>query len=83
MKRAGLAAIAAALVAAATLAVPALAAPQKTALTASVGPGFTITLTKAGKKVTTLKPGAYVITVSDKSAFHNFLLSGPGVTTNT
>jgi plastocyanin len=58
-------------------AAPTGAAPTK--LVASVGPGFTITLTKAGKKVTTLKPGAYVITVNDKSTFHNFRLKGLGV----
>ena len=51
------------------------AAPTK--LVATVGPGFTITLTKAGKKVTTLKPGTYSITVNDKSTFHNFHLTGP------
>ena len=50
-----------------------------TKLVASVGPGFTITLTKGGKKVTSLKPGAYSITVNDKSASHNFHLKGPGV----
>ena len=50
-----------------------------TKLVANVGPGFTITLTKAGKKVTTLKPGAYAITVNDKSTFHNFRLKGLGV----
>jgi len=42
----------------------AAAAPTK--LVASVGPNFTITLTKGGKKVTSLKPGAYSITVNDK-----------------
>ena len=42
------------------------AAPTK--LTATVGPGFTITLKKGTKKVTTLKPGAYSITVQDKSS---------------
>jgi plastocyanin len=54
----------------------AAAAPTK--LVASVGPNFTITLTKGGKKVTSLKPGAYSITVNDKSTFHNFHLTGPG-----
>jgi plastocyanin len=48
-------------------------------LVANVGPSATITLTKAGKKVTTLKPGSYSITVNDKSTFHNFHLTGPGV----
>ncbi len=50
-----------------------------TKLVASVGPGFTITLTKGGKKVTSLKPGTYSITVNDRSTFHNFHLKGPGV----
>ncbi len=60
-----------------TLAVAAAAATPR--LTGTVGPGFTITLTKGGKKVTTLKPGKYTIAVSDKSNIHNFHLKGPGV----
>jgi plastocyanin len=71
------AAIAAALAAAA----PTGAATTK--LVATVGPGFTITLTKGGKKVTTLKPGSYAITVNDKSTSHNFHLKGPGVNKST
>ena len=62
------------------LAVPATsqAAPPK--LTASVGPGFTISLkTAAGKKVTTLKAGTYAITVNDRSQIHDFRLRGPGM----
>jgi hypothetical protein len=39
-----------------------------------VGPGFTISLKKGGKKVKTLKAGKYKIVVSDKSDFHNFTL---------
>jgi plastocyanin len=54
-----------------------------TKLVANVGPSFTISLTKAGKKVTTLKPGTYSITVNDKSTFHNFHLKGPGVNKST
>ena len=50
-----------------------------TRLVATVGPGFTITLKKAGKKVTSLPAGTYTISVQDKSAFHNFHLVGPGV----
>jgi hypothetical protein len=50
-----------------------------TKLGGTTGPGFTITLKKAGKKVATLKPGKYTITVSDKSSSHNFVLKGPGV----
>jgi len=49
------------------------------ALVGTVGPGFTITLTSGGSPVTTLAPGTYKITVSDKSSMHNFDLFGPGV----
>ena len=65
---------AAAALAALVLAGPATAA---TKLVATVGPGFTISLTKGGKKVTKLAPGAYTITVRDRSTIHNFLLRGP------
>ena len=57
------------------LAAPATAA---TKLVATVGPGFTISLTKGGKKVTKLAPGAYTITVRDRSTIHNFFLRAPG-----
>jgi plastocyanin len=78
MKRTGLIASVAAGVAAMLFAVPALAEPQATALAGTVGPGFTITLKKGGTAVKTLKPGAYTLTVTDKSAIHNFRLRGPG-----
>ena len=48
-------------------------------LTGTVGPGFTITLKKGTKKVTTLKAGKYRIVVADKSDDHDFHLKGPGV----
>ena len=48
-----------------------------------VGPGFSITLTQNGTKVTHLDPGTYTITVDDESADHNFHLSGPGVDQTT
>ncbi len=48
-------------------------------LRGSVGPGFTISLTQGGKKVTKLKKGTYVLTVSDKASIHNFVIEGPGV----
>src|SRR5579885_3099868 len=48
-----------------------------------VGPGFSITLTQNGTKVTHLDPGTYTITVDDRSADHNFHLSGPGVDQST
>jgi plastocyanin len=43
-------------------------------LKGTVGPGFTISLTKSGKKIKTLKPGTYKVTVNDKSSAHNFTL---------
>jgi plastocyanin len=75
MSRIHLAVVAIAAAASLVVAGPAAAA---TKLVATVGPGFTITLTKGGKKVTTLTAGAYTITVRDKSNFHNFHLKGPG-----
>jgi hypothetical protein len=48
-------------------------------LVATVGPGFTITLTRGGRKVTRLKPGTYTIAVRDRAAIHNFHLRGTGV----
>jgi plastocyanin len=58
-----------------------LAAPASsaTALTGTVGPGFTISLSAGGKKVTKLKAGTYTIKISDKSNIHNFHLTGPGL----
>jgi plastocyanin len=63
-------------------AAPATAATP-TKLVGTVGPSFTITLKKGGKKVTTLKAGRYTISVQDKSGFHNFHLMGPGVNKKT
>ena len=52
---------------------------QSTTLTASVGPGLTISLrTAGGAAVTKLTPGTYTINVNDQSDFHSFALSGPG-----
>ena len=48
-------------------------------LVGTTGPGFTITLTKGGKAVKTLKAGKFKITVRDKSSSHNFRLKGPSV----
>ena len=49
-------------------------------LFATVGPDFTISLrTAQGQTVTQLDPGPYRIIVEDRSDFHNFHLSGPGV----
>ncbi len=52
-------------------------------LTGTVGPGFTITLTQGGKKVTKLAAGTYVFKINDKSTIHNFHLKGPGVNKKT
>ena len=46
-------------------------------LNGTVGPGFTITLTKSGKKVTKLKAGKYTFVIADKASIHNFSLDGP------
>jgi Copper binding proteins, plastocyanin/azurin family len=45
----------------------------------SVGPGFTISLERKGKKVKTLRPITYKFRVKDRSSSHNFHLRGPGV----
>jgi plastocyanin len=46
-------------------------------LKGTVGPGYTITLTKAGKKVKTLKRGSYKFVISDRATIHSFSLDGP------
>lgn len=55
------------------------ASPAATALTGTVGPGFTITLAKGGARVSSLTPGSYRITVHDKATVHDFHLFGPGL----
>ena len=62
----------------AALAVASTASAATPTLVGTVGPGFTITLTKGGKKVTKLTAGTYVFKISDKSNIHNFHLTGPG-----
>jgi plastocyanin len=74
-------ALVAAVAALALLVASAQAAAPK--LAGVVGPGFTITLTKGGKKVTTLMHGSYTIVISDKSSIHNFHLTGPGLNKTT
>ena len=59
---------------------PLAAAPT---LKGTVGPDFTITLTKGGSAVHTLPAGRYRIKVTDKSDEHNFHLKGPGVNKKT
>jgi plastocyanin len=39
-----------------------------------VGPGYSISLTKGGKKFTSLKAGTYKVVINDRSNFHNFTL---------
>ena len=48
-------------------------------LVGTVADPFVITLTKGGKKVTSLKAGTYRIVVKDTAADHDFHLTGPGV----
>ena len=67
----------------AVVAVAPSAAMAPATLNGTVGPGFTITLTKGGAKVTSLTAGKYTIVVNDKSAIHNFHLTGPGVNKTT
>jgi plastocyanin len=64
---------------AAAVAVARPASSAGTALTGSVGPGYSISLLQNGTKVSSLAPGDYTITIDDKSADHNFHLLGPGV----
>jgi plastocyanin len=79
MSRHSLVATAALAVASLGLAAPSLASAAATPLAGTVGPGFTITLAKGGKKVSSLKAGSYAITVNDKASIHDFHLLGPGV----
>jgi hypothetical protein len=66
----------------AVLAIPSALAGTPT-LNGTDGPGFTITLTKGGKKVSKLKAGTYLFKISDKSNIHNFHLKGPGIDKKT
>jgi hypothetical protein len=54
-------------------------ASKATALSGTVGPGFSIALRDSnGVGVHQLDPGAYTITIDDQSDLHNFHLKGPG-----
>jgi plastocyanin len=58
--------------------------PSIPRLTATVGPGATISLrTSRGARVNRLRAGRYRIVVRDRSALHNFRLLGPGVNKRT
>ena len=65
------------LVAAAVFTTGAGSTSTATRLTGTVGPGFTITLKKAGRTVKTLPAGRYTFVVTDRSEDHNFHLKGP------
>ena len=71
------AALAVALALSALIGAGSAAAAPKT-VNGSVGPGFTISLKLAGKKVKKLKATTYRFKVTDKSTSHNFRLRGPG-----
>ena len=59
-------------------------APVGARLSLTVGPGFTISLkTLAGRKVTLLRPGAYTVTVRDRSKSHNARVRGATATRAT
>ena len=60
---------------ASALAASSSAAPAR--LTATVGPGYTISLKKGSSTVRTLKRGTYLVTVRDRSSQHDFHLLGP------
>ena len=61
--------------AALVLGVGASARPAATpTLKGTVGPGFTISLKTNGRRVTTLRPGAYKFVIADKASIHNFTL---------
>jgi plastocyanin len=77
-----LAAIAAALIV--PLTSGAANSPKTMVMKATVGPGFTISVTAGTKKGNFVaQPGTYTITVYDKSNIHNFHLIGPGVNKKT
>jgi plastocyanin len=68
---------------AAALVVVASASAATPILAGADGPGFSITLKKGGKKVTSLKAGKVKIVIKDLSNIHNFHLTGPGVNKKT
>jgi plastocyanin len=57
--------------------------PKLKTLTATVGPGRTISLRSGTRRVSRLTAGRYRIVVRDRSKLHNFHLSGPGVNKRT
>ena len=72
--------LAAATVAAVAMALAATALSSGTSavkLVGTTGPGFKITLTKGGKRVTSLKSGTYKFVIHDRASIHSFSLDGP------
>ena len=70
--------LALALAAAAAVAATALARPSSApTLVGTVGPGYSITLTKNGKAVKTLAHGKYTLVIHDKASVHAWSLDGP------
>jgi plastocyanin len=60
------------------------AAADTPLLRGTVGPGFAISLIdSSGVDVKHLEVGTYIVHVDDKSEFHNFHLTGPGVSQMT
>jgi plastocyanin len=57
-----------------TIAATASGRSSATKLKGTVGPGYTIKLTKGGKKVKKLKHGMYTFSVSDKASIHSFVI---------
>jgi hypothetical protein len=58
--------------------------PQPKKAFGVVGPGTKIDLrTPAGKRIQSLRVGAYLFVVSDRSEVDNFHLTGPGVNRKT
>jgi plastocyanin len=56
------------------------AAPAAKVVKGTVGPGFTITLTLSGKRVTKLKAGTrYRFVITDRATIHDFHLRGPSI----
>jgi plastocyanin len=74
MKRKSLATLAVLAAGALALAGAALSRSATPTLRGVVGPGYSISLKKAGVKVTTLKAGRYTFAIADRSTFHNFTL---------
>jgi plastocyanin len=60
------------------IASPTFAAADANRLTGTVGPGFTITMSKKA-----VKAGTYKIVVRDRSSIHNFHLTGRGINKKT